>query len=342
MDNKNFEILIEKGATPINIRWHARGHMGFDNVGKMIVSLMALKNANSETETFGDASGAGVFGAEKEGAPTITDNALSFEKIESFAKPKKFDVKVIADTTIEGVTVNTDETTIFLVNAKDPEEIARTIGLGPSRVIAVDATSIALVEMKKTGSKTAFPNTAVMGAFIHIFPFISLEELCGVIKQKYRGRGEDSVEANIACAKRGYEEAKFFDGRGTDVPKAKMVAPKLLNWDELLPGGALWANGNMDEIKTGDWRTSRPIRVDEMNADKILLGIKKTRCTDCMVCVECCPENCILVENEKVVGIDLDYCKGCGICNNVCPFGAIGIMPEAKAKAKEKEKAKEE
>ena len=335
MDNKNFEIRIEKGTPPVNIRWHARGHMGFDNVGKMIVSLIAGKKINVETETFGDASSSPLFGAEKEGAPTITDNAISYDPIESLCKPKKFEVKVIADTTIEGVTANTDETTIFLVNAKDPEEIARKIGLGASRVIAVDATAIAITEMKKVGSKTTFPNTAVMGAFIHIFPFISLEELCAVIKQKYRGRGEESVEANIACAKRGYEEAKFFDGRGTDIPKAKLARPKLLNWDEMLPGAAIYSTGNMDENKTGDWRTNRPIRVDEMNAEKILLGIKKTRCTDCMICVECCPEDCILVKDGKVIGIDLDYCKGCGICNDVCPFGAIGMMTEEKAKSKD-------
>jgi pyruvate ferredoxin oxidoreductase delta subunit len=337
MNNKNFEIQIEKGTPPVNFRWHARGHMGFENVGTMIVSLMAAKKIHSETETSGDASSSPLFGAEKEGKPKETDNTISYDPIESFCKPKIFDVKIIADTTIEGVTANTNEETIFVVNAKDPEEVARQIGLGPSRVIAVDATAIAIAEMKKIGSKATFPNTAVMGAFIHIFPFISPEELYAVIKQKYRGRGEEVVDANITCAKRGYEEAKFFDGRGTDVSKAKIGAPKLLRWDEMLPGAAVYATGNMDENHTGSWRTSRPIRVDEMNAEKILAGLKKTRCTNCMICVACCPEDCILVENEKVVGINLDYCKGCGICNDVCPFGAIGIKPEEKAKKDDKE-----
>jgi len=330
MEKKTFEISLEKGKPPVNVRWHARGHMGFDGVGKMVVSLMTMVNQHCETETFGDSTGAGVFGAEKEGAPTMTDNAISREKIESFHKPKIFEVKVIGDPTIAGVTANTNENTIFLVNAKDPEEIARKLGLGPSRVIAVDATTIALAEMKKIGSKATFPNTAVLGAFVHIFPFITLDELSAAIKQKYGGRGEETVTANIACAKRGFEEAKFFDGRGTDVPKAKIVAPKLLRWDEMLPGAAVWATGNMDEIKTGDWRVKRIVPFSK-------------NCIGCHKCLIVCPEDVIVATEDadgvmKIIVIDLEYCKGCGLCKNICPQNAFLFKNEATEKQKDEQK----
>jgi pyruvate ferredoxin oxidoreductase delta subunit len=32
-----------------------------------------------------------------------------------------------------------------------------------------------------------------------------------------------------------------------------------------------------------------------------------------------CPENAIIVDGEKIAGINYDYCKGCGICVNECP-----------------------
>ena len=38
-----------------------------------------------------------------------------------------------------------------------------------------------------------------------------------------------------------------------------------------------------------------------------------------MTCWILCPDDSILVEDGKVVGIDYDYCKGCGICAAECP-----------------------
>lgn len=68
--------------------------------------------------------------------------------------------------------------------------------------------------------------------------------------------------------------------------------------------------------KTGSWRTFRPIVTEE--------------CTGCGICVDFCPENCILLIDrkektkfKKIANIDYDYCKGCLICANECPFKAI-------------------
>ncbi len=42
-------------------------------------------------------------------------------------------------------------------------------------------------------------------------------------------------------------------------------------------------------------------------------------CINCFLCWVFCPENAIIVEIEKVSGINYDYCKGSGICVNECP-----------------------
>jgi len=42
-----------------------------------------------------------------------------------------------------------------------------------------------------------------------------------------------------------------------------------------------------------------------------------------------------LVEDGRVVGVDLDYCKGCGICASECPQKAITMVEEIKAKMEE-------
>ncbi len=60
--------------------------------------------------------------------------------------------------------------------------------------------------------------------------------------------------------------------------------------------------------KTGSWRTAKPVVTDE--------------CIGCGICVDYCPENCIVVVGKKAK-INYDYCKGCLICASQCPKKAI-------------------
>lgn len=73
--------------------------------------------------------------------------------------------------------------------------------------------------------------------------------------------------------------------------------------------------GTATKFETGDWRALTPI-------------INKDICIDCMTCWIYCPDDCIIVENDKVVGIKLTHCKGCGICENSCPKNAIKMSEE--------------
>ncbi len=45
-------------------------------------------------------------------------------------------------------------------------------------------------------------------------------------------------------------------------------------------------------------------------------------CTNCGACMEICPANAIVIENNKAKIIE-DKCRGCYACQNVCPTGAI-------------------
>ena len=74
---------------------------------------------------------------------------------------------------------------------------------------------------------------------------------------------------------------------------------------EIPLGGVIPSNGNTVSYKTGSWRTQRPI-------------FNRSVCTDCLLCWLHCPDDSIILENGKVVGIDADHCKGCGICAAEC------------------------
>ena len=92
-----------------------------------------------------------------------------------------------------------------------------------------------------------------------------------------------------------------------------MTDEKLNNstpWQDLTIGGNIYEAGNAKEFKTGDWRSQKPIWIEE-------------KCKQCLLCAPVCPDSCIPVKDSKRGAFDLDHCKGCGICVKACPFGAI-------------------
>ncbi len=86
-------------------------------------------------------------------------------------------------------------------------------------------------------------------------------------------------------------------------------------WKEIPDGGLILEPGNSVEYKTGSWRAKRPVW-------------DKEKCINCLICWIQCPDNAIIVENEKIRGINYDYCKGCGICASICPKEAISMEEE--------------
>lgn len=82
-------------------------------------------------------------------------------------------------------------------------------------------------------------------------------------------------------------------------------------------GGIVPEPGSTQEYSTAGWRKHRPV-------------LDKAKCINCLVCWAMCPDSAIVVENEKMIGFDLEHCKGCGICAEVCPdkVSAIKMVEE--------------
>ena len=90
-----------------------------------------------------------------------------------------------------------------------------------------------------------------------------------------------------------------------------------ISWRDITPGGVIYESGNAVNFKTGDWRTMRPIFIQE-------------KCKQCLLCFPVCPDSSIPLEDGKRMDFNFDHCKGCGICVKVCPFGAIEFVEEYK------------
>ena len=95
------------------------------------------------------------------------------------------------------------------------------------------------------------------------------------------------------------------------------------SWKEHPTGAVIKDSGNSRKVKTGGWRSLRPIHDEE-------------KCNNCFICFVFCPEACISFANDEFAGIDYDYCKGCGICAEECPQDAFEMISEIEAQSKEK------
>lgn len=88
-----------------------------------------------------------------------------------------------------------------------------------------------------------------------------------------------------------------------------------VRWEDITEGGAIYSEGNSKHFKTGDWRTKRPVWIEE-------------KCRQCLLCFPVCPDSSIPLEGDKRVDFNFTHCKGCGVCAKVCPFDAIDMVTE--------------
>ena len=96
-----------------------------------------------------------------------------------------------------------------------------------------------------------------------------------------------------------------------------MVQKSLISWRELQLGAAIADPGNARELRTGDWRSLRPVLDEE-------------KCIKCGLCEVYCPEFCISQNADEFYRPDFYFCKGCGICAYECPKDAITMVMEEK------------
>lgn len=95
----------------------------------------------------------------------------------------------------------------------------------------------------------------------------------------------------------------------------KLLSPDV-TWKEISEGGVMPFAGNAELFKTGDWRSMKPIWLQD-------------KCKQCLLCYPVCPDTSILIDaNGKRTDFDFDHCKGCGVCVKVCPFKAIDFIEE--------------
>lgn len=204
-------VLIRSGEE-IGIRWHGRGGQGA--VTGAVVLAVAAVEEGLYAQAFPE------FGAERRGAPVRAYNRISEKPIVTRSIVLEPDIVAVLDFSLNP--------SIFLsglkpggwviVNTKlRAEDVARKLGV--ERVAAVDATGIALRQMK-----APIANTPMLGAMAKVLGFVGLDTVARALARvvfevevedvdSYLSSpsGDPRVKANIAALREAYEKTEVVE-----------------------------------------------------------------------------------------------------------------------------------
>lgn len=288
----------------VEIRWHARAGQGAKTAA-LLLAQAALRDGKF-AQAFPE------FGPERRGAPIQAFNRIASHAIRVHSGVRQPDIIIVLDETLlDTVPVTSGLATdgiVFVNSPESPLVIRERLRLAGQRVATVDASRIARDHIGRP-----IPSAPMLGAFAAVTELISLDTLVTDaitrLEKRFRDR-PGMIEGNIEAIRRGYGEVqvegRFPVSRLERLPSPRDVERTLPAWTDLPAGGIIVTPGSAAAYETGDWRQQRPV----WDFD---------RCVHCLICWVMCPDAAIIVEDGKVVDLDVRHCKGCGICAQVCP-----------------------
>jgi pyruvate ferredoxin oxidoreductase gamma subunit len=180
------------------VRWHGRGGQGVVTASQLL-ARSALREGK-HVQAFPE------FGPERMGAPIKAYTRISGSSIKIHSGVQSPNIVVVLDPTLVG---NVDigeglaDDGLVLVNSdKDAEFIKNQAGLAGKKVLAIDASKIAIETIGRN-----IANTSVMGALIKATNIVSINAVLKEIEASFGEKfNRKVIDANLAAAKRAYEE----------------------------------------------------------------------------------------------------------------------------------------
>jgi pyruvate ferredoxin oxidoreductase gamma subunit len=304
------------------IRIHGRGGQGIKMASRVLGS--ALFQAGFTVQD------APKYGAERRGAPIFSYVRAAGEPINERGTIYRPDLVVVADDTLlavpaAGTLLGLDSHSVVLVNSHQSADTWRDR-------LNIQGSLLILPAGIEAGDRAALPHIGATcaGAAACLLGVIERDVLAQVIAQELAELGPDVVAKNQASALAAFDAMADQRGiveEGVAIAAADYAEPE---WVELpfddarVSAPIIRASGNSVEVRTGLWRTMRPV-------------IDYDHCKHCWwVCSTFCPDSAITVTDNTPV-IDYDHCKGCMVCAGVCPPHAIAGVPEYQAQQQETE-----
>ena len=305
------------------IRFHGRGGQGMKTASRILGTAFFLEGFEVQD--------APRYGAERRGAPIFAYVRANKQPIHERGVIHRPDLVIVADDSLipvpgAGVLSDLDAHSVLLINSDEPAELWQQRLNIQNTILTLPAEAAERAELRFIGASCAGAAARLVGA-------ISRENVSRAIRDEIAPLGEALIETNLDKALTAFEAMASHEGcvtEGKDVSAADYVSP---DWIDLpfeqarVAAPAIHAAATSVEVKTGLWRTLRPV-------------IDYTRCNRCWwVCSTFCPDGAIEVDTEGLPHIDYDHCKGCMVCVVQCPPHAIEAISEQAAQQVEQQGA---
>lgn len=300
------------------IRFHGRGGQGIKTASRILGTAFFLEDFEVQD--------APLYGAERRGAPIFAYVRASRHPINERGIIQHPDMVIVADDTLvpapaAGVLRGIAKKTILLISSyESPETWCDRLNI-ESKILILPLTEELLdrAEHRLIGAACA-------GAAASLLGVISRDSLAEAIREELATLGTDIVDDNLETAEWAFELMHDHSGSVTEGEEVSAATYEPPDWVDVRfeeaskSAPAIHAGLTSVEVKTGLWRTLRPV-------------IDYDRCKRCWwVCSTFCPDSAILVATGGTPEIDYDHCKGCMICVAQCPSHAIEAIPEHEAK----------
>jgi len=301
------------------IRFHGRGGQGMKTASRILGTAFFLQGYEVQD--------APRYGAERRGAPIFAYVRADQNPINERGIITQADLIIVADDSLvpvpgAGVLAGVDEHTIMLINSdQSPEVWKHRLNLS-GQVFTLPVETEDRAELRFIGATCT-------GAAAKLLGVISRESLISAIEEELGDLGQSVVEKNQHKALTAFDQMDAHAGCVTVSEKVSAADYTRPAWIELpfedarISAPSIHAAANSVQVKTGLWRTQRPV-------------IDYEHCSGCWwVCSTFCPDAAINVDASGHPQIDYDHCKGCMVCVAQCPPHAIHAIAEQQAQAEE-------
>lgn len=296
------------------IRLHGRGGQGMKTASRILGTALFIEGFEVQD--------APRYGAERRGAPMFAYVRADRLTIQERGIIRKPDLVVVADDTLvavpaAGILAGITPHTVLLIDTDVASaEWRHRLNLnGPILTLPMAQTKVDPLALRFVGASCA-------GAAARLLGCISRGSLEQAIREEIEPLGSEPLLPNLDTALEAYDAMAVEEGcvsEGAAYATQDYTAP---DWVELafddarLSAPAIHAAATSVEVRTGLWRTMRPV-------------IEYDLCRRCWwVCTSLCPDSAIWLGERGFPEIDYEHCKGCLICVAQCPPHAITAVPE--------------
>jgi pyruvate ferredoxin oxidoreductase gamma subunit len=299
------------------IRFHGRGGQGMKTASRILGTAFFLEGFEVQD--------APRYGAERRGAPIFAYVRAGRDVIHERGVIDRPDLVIVADDSLigvpaAGILAGIATQTVLLIYTHEPADVwkhrlnlACTVLVLPAHDDVTDRAAL------------SYTGAACAGAAARLVGVISRQRLLEAVARELEALPAATVDANRRRAGEAFDLLARHEGvvcASEDTSAANYEKPA---WMDLpfeaadLSAPAIYNTLTSVEVKTGLWRTMRPL-------------IDLDHCHRCWwVCSTLCPDGAIDVKDDGTPDIDYDHCKGCLVCVAVCPHHAIEALPEHRA-----------